>query len=76
MFTEVGSPHHAGHFHAYYHNEVGIFGIDPVELIAGSLPRRQRRLVEAWAELHQAELGVDWRRLQEGEPPDPIEPLK
>ena len=26
---------------------------DPVELIAGSLPRKQRRLVEAWAELHQ-----------------------
>jgi hypothetical protein len=27
--------------------EVGIFSIDPVALIAGSLPRRQRRLVEA-----------------------------
>jgi hypothetical protein len=75
MFAEPGAPHHRAHFHAYYQDEVGIFSIDPVELIAGSLPRRQRRLVEAWAELRQAELRVDWQRLQEGEPPSPIEPL-
>ena len=48
MFTEPGSPHHTAHFHAYYQGEVGIFSVDPVELIAGFLPRRQRRLVEAW----------------------------
>jgi len=76
MFAEPGSPHHSAHFHAYYQSEIGIFGIDPVELIAGSLPRRQRRLVEAWAELHQAELRADWERLQEGQSPAPIEPLK
>ena len=76
MFAEPGSPHHTAHFHAYYQSEIGIFGIDPVELIAGSLPRRQRRLVEAWAELHQAELRADWERLQEGQSPAAIEPLK
>jgi hypothetical protein len=38
-----------------YQGEVGIFSFDPVELIGGSLPRRQRRLVEAWAELHETE---------------------
>jgi hypothetical protein len=76
MFAEAASPHHSAHFHAYYQGEVGIFSIDPVELIAGSLPMRQRRLVEAWAELRQAELTVDWQRLQEGQKPTPIEPLK
>ena len=75
MFAEAGSPHHAAHFHAYYQNEVAIFSIDPIELIAGSLPRRHTRLVEAWAELHQAELKLDWQRLQEGRKPAPIEPL-
>ena len=55
---------------------VGIaFGIDPVDLVAGKLPRRQRRLVEAWAELHQEEL-MAWDHLQAGRPPQPIEPLK
>ena len=76
MFAEAGSPHHTPHFHAYCQDEIGIFSIDPVELIAGSLPRKQRRLVEAWVELHQAELATDWQRLQEGRRPAPIEPLK
>jgi hypothetical protein len=55
---------------------MGIFGFDPVELIAGSLPRRQRRLVEAWAELHQTDLADDWRKLQAGRRPAPVEPLR
>jgi len=76
MFAEPGLPHHTAHFHAYYQGEVGIFSIDPVELIAGSLTRRQRRLVEAWGELHQAELRADWERLQHGPSPAPIDPLK
>ncbi len=76
MFMEVGGPHHVPHFHAYYQEEVGIFSIDPVELMTGSLPKRQRRLVEAWAELHQVELAADWERLQQGKAPKAIEPLK
>jgi Domain of unknown function (DUF4160) len=76
MYMEVGAPHHTPHFHAYYQDEVGVFSLDPVELIAGSLPRRQRRFVEAWAEVHQTELLADWQRLQEGNLPEPIDPLE
>ena len=47
-----------------------------VELIGGDLPQRQRRLVEAWAEIHQAELLAAWGRLQAGRPPGKIEPLR
>ena len=53
MFVEVGAPHHTPHFLAYYQDDVGIFAIDPIELLAGGVPRRQHRLVEAWARLHQ-----------------------
>ncbi len=73
---EVGGPHHEPHFHAYYQEEVAVFSINPVELLAGSLPRRQRRFVEAWAELHQQELIHDWQLLQDGEAPQPIGPLE
>ena len=73
---EAGGPHQMPHFHAYYQDNVAVFALDPIERIAGSLPRRQQRLVEAWAELHQAELLADWQRLQAGEPPLTIEPLK
>jgi len=75
MYMEVGGPHHLSHFHAYYQDEVAVFSLEPIELIAGSLPRRQRRLVEAWAELHQQELHADWQRLQAGQLPLPIAPL-
>jgi len=34
-----------------------------------------RMLVEAWAELHQAELLADWQLLQAGRKPRPIAPL-
>jgi len=76
MFVESGGVHHLPPFHAYYQDDVGVFGLEPVDLIAGSLPKRQRRLVEAWAELHQQELREDWDLLQEGRPPHPIEPLR
>lgn len=47
-----------------------------IELIGGSLPGRQRRLAEAWAEIHQAELLAAWASLQAGRPPGKIEPLR
>ncbi len=76
MYMEAGVEHHTPHFHVYYQDDVGVFSVDPVEKIAGSIPRRQQRLVEAWAELHQNELKEDWERLQNGRLPIPIEPLK
>lgn len=76
MFAEADAPHHLAHFHAYYQENVAIYTINPVELIAGSLPQRQQRLVEAWAELHREELEADWALLQQGRRPRPIKPLE
>ena len=76
MVAEPAAPHHRPHFHAYYQGEVGVFGIDTIELIGGSLAQRQQRLVEAWAEIHQAELLAAWDRLQGGRAPGKIEPLQ
>ena len=76
MFAEPRSQHSRPHFHAYYQDEVAVYAIDDVELLAGSLSPRQRRMVEAWAEIHLDELQKDWERLQEGFPPFKIEPLR
>lgn len=76
MYAEVAAPHHTPHFHAYYQSDIAIYSITPVELIAGDLPRRQRRLVEAWAELHAEELVLAWQALQAGQIPQLIDPLK
>jgi len=50
--------------------------IDNVDLIGGGLPRKQQRLVEAWAEVHQREPMENWERLQSGQFPYKIAPLK
>jgi hypothetical protein len=75
MYVEPDTPHHGPHFHAYYQDDVAIYGIEPIELINGSLPLRQKRLVETWAEMHQAELLSDWEQLKSGRRPFPIAPL-
>ena len=76
MFAEVGGPHHLPHFHAYYQSDVAIYRLAPIGLLSGGLPIRQQRFVEAWAELHEEELLTDWRLLQSGHQPVPIEPLE
>jgi hypothetical protein len=76
MFVEPGEPHHRPHFHAYYQEHAGVFAIDTIECLGGSLPVPQRRLVEAWVEIHRAELRQDWDLLQSGQPPVKIEPLR
>jgi hypothetical protein len=73
MFTEIGQPHFMPHFHAYYGEYAASIAIDPPVLLEGTLPRRQMRIVLAWAELHQEELAANWERVQNGHSPIRIE---
>lgn len=76
MFVEPSGQHHRPHFHVYYQNQVVVFGIEPIEIIGGALSQKEKRLVEARAELHQGELLEDWQRLQAGQLPYKIAPLR
>ncbi|MDQ3248182.1 MAG: DUF4160 domain-containing protein [Chloroflexota bacterium] len=76
MFVERSGQHHEPHFHAYYQRAVASYGIDAIQMLAGQLPNRQQRLVEAWAELHIQELLDNWQRLQNDQPPVKIAPLR
>lgn len=62
MYQERGR-HERPHFHARYAEFKASIAIDPPVVMAGALPRRQERLVLAWAELHRDELLENWRRL-------------
>lgn len=75
MYSEQGAPHHLPHFHARYQKWKATFAIDSLVILRGALPTPQRRLVEAWAEIHRAELMANWVRLNSGEPSFKIEPL-
>ncbi len=68
--------HPPPHFHAYYNEFKAIVDIRTGEIIEGSLPVRQTKLVLAWAELHQEELMADWRLVMTGEEPFKIQPLQ
>ena len=72
FFDDHGPPH----FHARHAEGNAKVRIDTIEVIDSTLPRRQRRLVLAWAELHQEELRENWRLARAGETLKPIEPLK
>jgi hypothetical protein len=76
MFVETGGQHHRPHFHAYFQDQSAVFAVDSVECLGGKLPQAQRRLVEAWAEIHRSELESDWALLQSGQSPVKIEPLR
>jgi Domain of unknown function (DUF4160) len=69
-------PHHSSpHFHAYYGEYEASLDLAG-EVIAGDLPRRQLRLVQAWAELHADELGAAWKLAADEKPLNPIDPLR
>jgi hypothetical protein len=75
MYWEPDAPHHRPHFHAYYQDQSVAVAIDIIEVLSGGLARKQQRLTEAWAELHQQELLAAWQAMQAGELPNRIEPL-
>jgi hypothetical protein len=76
MYSEPGSVHNEPHFHVYYQGDSAVYAISSGSIIAGSLPRRQQSLIEAWCELHQEELLVDWNLLLDGHIINPIKPLE
>ncbi len=75
MNKEIGEPHHTPHLHARYQDKDASFNFDG-ELLAGSLPNRQRKYVEAWILLHQDELLANWELINAGERFFRIDPLR
>ncbi|MBN2579899.1 MAG: DUF4160 domain-containing protein [Pirellulales bacterium] len=70
------SEHNPPHFHAYYQEHSAVVDINSGEIIHGSLPPKQSKLVIAWAELHREELLADWQLAANGELPFKIDPLR
>lgn len=70
--------HHAGrpHFHARYGHDEASVDIESLELIAGKLPVRARRLVVEWAQARRSQLRDNWVRARHKQPLMPIEPLR
>jgi hypothetical protein len=68
--------HHLAHIHARYADFEAVFAIESGDLLDGELPRKQRRLVEAWIELRREELLAAWSLAAAGQEVFKVEPLK
>lgn len=52
--------HSPPHFHVQYGDAAAVVAIQSGVVMSGHLPRRQLKLVLAWAELHSDELMENW----------------
>jgi hypothetical protein len=75
MYLLDNHHHNLPHFHAKYAEYEASISIEDGEVLAGALPRKQLRLVQAWLELHRDELQADWEIAVSGENPYKISPL-
>lgn len=66
--------HHKPHVHVIYGEYKASVGIDG-ELLAGSLPTKQYRMVTGWLALHEDEAYQAWNNAVRGEHFDKIRPL-
>lgn len=74
LYNDTGQ-HNKPHFHVFYAEYEASIGIDG-ELLAGSLPIKQLKLVQAWTILHEEELYEAWNNAVKQKPFKKIEPLR
>lgn len=74
MIYNDSDQHHKPHFHVYYNEYEASVAVDG-ELLAGRLPVKQLKLVQAWAVIHEDELYQAWNNAVRSLPFNKIEPL-
>jgi len=67
--------HNPPHFHARYQGYDATFDFDG-NLQKGDMPKRQQKLIAAWAEIHRDELIANWELAITEQPLYKIDPLK
>jgi hypothetical protein len=64
--------HAPAHFHAILGSAEALVAIRSLEVMRGALPPGKLRQVIDWAKAHQAELALNWIRVQDNEAPERI----
>ena len=76
LFFFDNDKHNRPHIHIRHNEFKASVAIDTAEVLAGEIPKRQLRMVQAWVEIHRDELMANWNLAIEGNTPFKIEPLK
>ena len=74
MLFKDTAHHNKPHVHVFYGEYEASIGIDG-ELLAGSLPRRQMKIVMGWLALHEEEAYAAWNLAVQGKHFDKIDPM-
>jgi len=70
------SEHNPPHFHATYGGEEVLVLINEIEVLSGSIPNKQLKMLFGWAALHQDELLENWSLAEHRKELFEIDPLK
>ena len=76
MFYRDNRRHHLPHIHVRYQGKEAAISLADGSVFDGELPAKQLKMVQAWIEIHQEELMVDWELAVNGEEPFRIAPLQ
>lgn len=68
--------HQPPHFHAVYGGEEVVVSIKEIEVIEGSIPSKQLKMLLGWAAFHQDELMENWLLAEKKQELFEIAPLK
>ena len=75
MYFNDTDRHHLPHIHVQYAEYRCSVGFDG-NILSGTIPNKQKKLIVAWIELRKEELITLWNMLQSGNGTFTIEPLK
>lgn len=64
------------HFHAVYGGDEVLVSIQEIEVIEGSFPNKQLKMLLGWAALHQDELTENWELARKQMELFSIDPLR
>ena len=68
--------HMPPHFHAKYGSSEVIVSIKDIEVIEGTMPNKQLKMLLGWAAFHQEELMENWELATQQQELFAIEPMK
>ena len=68
--------HMPPHFHAVYGGDEVLVSIQEIEVIEGSFPNKQLKMLLGWAALHQDELTENWELARKQMELFSIDPLR
>ncbi|MEI7839693.1 MAG: DUF4160 domain-containing protein [Methylococcaceae bacterium] len=76
MFFRDNKRHNSPHIHARYQGDEASIAIENGEVLQGSLPPKQLKMVQVWIDIHKEDLMLDWELAVNGDAPFRIAPLQ